>query len=184
MSEPLVGCGGRLHIVQGDLTELAVEAIVNAANSSLLGGAGVDGAIHDAAGPELLEECRSLGGCPTGAAKLTNGYRLPARHVIHTVGPIWHGGANGEDELLARCYHSCFALAEQHGLKTVAFPSISTGNYRFPVQRAARIALAEIERALERLPTLTSVTVVCFEDRVYEAYRAALHPVDQPRPPG
>jgi O-acetyl-ADP-ribose deacetylase (regulator of RNase III) len=174
MSDTLVGCGGRLHVIRGDITELAVDAIVNAANSSLLGGSGVDGAIHDAAGPELLEECRSLDGCPTGEAKLTSGYQLPARHVIHTVGPIWRGGTNGEDELLARCYQSCFALAEQHGLKTLAFPSISTGNYRFPVQRAARIALVEIEQALKRLPTVASVNVLCFEDRVVEAYRAAL----------
>jgi len=174
MSDTLVGCGGRLHIIRGDITELAVDAIVNAANNSLLGGAGVDGAIHDAAGPELLEECRTLGGCPTGGAKLTKGYELPARHVIHTVGPIWYGGTNGEEELIARCYRSCFDLAEQYGLQTLAFPSVSTGAYRFPVQRAARIALAEIEQGLARLPSVARVTVVCFEDRVYEAYRAAL----------
>lgn len=174
MSDSLVSCGGRLHIVRGDITEFAVDAIVNAANSSLLGGAGVDGAIHDGAGPELLAECRTLGGCPTGEARLTRGYELPARHVMHTVGPIWHGGTSGEDELLARCYRSCFALAGQHGLKTLAFPSISTGNYRFPIQRAARIALVEIEHALERLPVVTSVTVVCFEERVFNAYQDAL----------
>ncbi|MBL8793079.1 MAG: O-acetyl-ADP-ribose deacetylase [Planctomycetia bacterium] len=175
MSETHSGCGGRLQIVRGDITECAVDAIVNAANTSLLGGAGVDGAIHDAAGPELLDECRTLGGCPTGSARITRGYALPARHVIHTVGPIWYGGTNGEDELLASCYRSCFALAEQHGLRTLAFPSISTGAYRFPVQRAARIALNEIAQGLERLQTIASVIVVCFEGRVYDAYHDALN---------
>src|SRR5205807_1240899 len=155
----------RIEVVQGDITKLAVDAIVNAANSSLLGGGGVDGAIHAAAGRELLEECRTLGGCPTGDAKITNGYRLAARHVIHTVGPIWNGGKAGEEELLARCYQSSLALAEHHGLQTVAFPSISTGAFGFPVEKACRIALAEIKAFLERSSTLERVTVVCFDRR-------------------
>lgn len=174
MSEPLRACAGRLQVVQGDITEQAVDAIVNAANNSLLGGAGVDGAIHDAAGDELLEECRTLGGCPTGGAKLTQGYQLPARFVIHTVGPIWYGGTQGEAELLVRCYRSCFALAEQHGLRTLAFPSVSTGAYRFPVERAARIALTAIKDELARLPAIELVRVICFERRTWDAYETVL----------
>ncbi|HXG08689.1 MAG TPA: O-acetyl-ADP-ribose deacetylase [Gemmataceae bacterium] len=164
----------RLEIIRGDITRQAVDAIVNAANSSLLGGGGVDGAIHRAAGPELRRECATLGGCPTGEARITKGYNLPARHVIHTVGPIWEGGQAGEDEDLARCYRSCFALVEQHGLRTVAFPSISTGAYRFPVARACRIALREIKEFLERNRTVEKVIVVCFEEDVYQNYLAAL----------
>ncbi len=164
----------RLTIVRGDITRHAVDAIVNAANTSLLGGGGVDGAIHRAAGPRLLDECRSLHGCATGAAKITGGYNLPARHVIHTVGPIWRRGYSGEDEALARCYRSCFVLAEQHGLHTLAFPSISTGAYGFPVERAARIALAEIRSALSQNRALSQVIVVCFEETVYDCYLAAL----------
>ena len=164
----------RLQIVRGDITTQAVDAIVNAANSSLLGGGGVDGAIHRAAGPELLRECEQLGGCDTGDAKITAGHRLPARHVIHTVGPVWRGGHAGEDELLARCYRSCFALAKRHGLRALAFPSISTGAYRFPVERAARIALREIRAAQADDPALERVTVVCFEEPVFAAYQAAL----------
>jgi O-acetyl-ADP-ribose deacetylase (regulator of RNase III) len=163
----------RLEIVPGDITQQAVDAIVNAANTSLLGGGGVDGAIHRAAGPELLAECRTLGGCPTGEARITGGYRLPAKHVIHTVGPVWHGGDHNEDELLARCYRSVFALVEQHGLRSVAFPSISTGAYRFPVARASRIAVREIASFLERNTTVETVVVVCFGPDVFDAYQQA-----------
>jgi O-acetyl-ADP-ribose deacetylase (regulator of RNase III) len=134
----------RRDVVQGDITRQQVDAIVNAANNSLLGGGGVDGAIHRAAGPLLLQECRAIGGCPTGEARITGGYNLPARFVIHTVGPVWYGGSNGEDELLARCYRSCFSLVVAHGIRSVAFPSISTGAYGFPIARASRIALKEI----------------------------------------
>jgi O-acetyl-ADP-ribose deacetylase len=164
----------RFEIIQGDITELAVDAIVNAANSSLLGGGGVDGAIHAAAGRELLEECRTLAGCPTGEAKLTKGYKLPARFVIHTVGPVWHGGKAGEDDLLASCYRNSLELAERHGLQTIAFPSISTGAYRFPIDRASRIALAEIKKFVERSKTVQKVTVVCFDRQTRDCYTAAL----------
>jgi len=164
----------RLSIVRGDITKQAVDAIVNAANTSLLGGGGVDGAIHRAAGPALLQECHTLGGCPTGDARITKGYNLPARHVLHTPGPIWRGGHQGEDDLLARCYRSCFALAGQHGLRTLAFPSISTGAYSFPIRRASRIALREIKDALEKNPALEKVIVVCFEPDVYDCYTQAL----------
>src|SRR6266550_9419863 len=152
----------RIAVVEGDITRQQVDAIVNAANTTLLGGGGVDGAIHRGAGPELLEECRKLGGCATGQAKITKGYRLPAKWVIHTVGPVWRDGNHGEDELLASCYRSCFALAEQHGIRTVAFPSISTGAYGFPMERAARIAVPETKKFLEGNTALEQVLLVCF----------------------
>jgi O-acetyl-ADP-ribose deacetylase len=164
----------RLKILQGDITKQKVDAIVNAANNSLLGGGGVDGAIHHAAGPELLGECRTLNGCATGAAKITRGYRLPAKHVIHTVGPVWQGGARGEDELLAECYRSCLELLEAHELRSIAFPAISTGVYGFPIDRAARIALAEIKPFLERNTTVDRLLLVCFNQEVYDAYWTAL----------
>jgi O-acetyl-ADP-ribose deacetylase (regulator of RNase III) len=163
-----------LVLVQGDITKVAADAIVNAANSALTGGGGVDGAIHRAAGPELLAECRTLGRCPPGQARMTRGYRLPARHVIHTVGPVWDGGGKGEEAVLARCYKSVFALVEGHGLRSVAFPSISTGAYGFPIDRAAPIALREIHAALQRLPTLEKVTVVLFSPWDLETYQRAL----------
>lgn len=163
----------RLSIVQGDITKQAVDAIVNAANTTLLGGGGVDGAIHRAAGPKLLEECRTLGGCATGDAKITKGYNLPAKFVIHTVGPVWRGGKNREDELLASCYRRCFEIATEHGIKTIAFPSISTGAYGFPVERASKIALREIRSALDRLPELQQVIIVCFDSHTYRVYQEA-----------
>lgn len=163
----------RLSIVKGDITDQAVDAIVNAANNSLLGGGGVDGAIHRAAGPKLLDECRTLGGCNTGDAKITGGYKLPAKHVIHTVGPVWQDGTHGEDEMLTNCYRSCFSLAHKHNLKTIALPSISTGVYRFPVERAARIALREIHHELASNAAISRVIVVCFDRQTYEAYAAA-----------
>ena len=164
----------RIAVIAGDITQQRVEAIVNAANTSLLGGGGVDGAIHRAAGPELLAECRTLGGCATGQAKITRGYKLPARWVIHTVGPVWRDGQHGEDELLASCYRSCFALAGQHGIKTLAFPSISTGAYGFPMDRAARIAVRETKRFLERNLSVEQVLLVCFGSDALQIYQTAL----------
>lgn len=164
---------GQLQIRQGDITQLAVDAIVNAANSSLLGGGGVDGAIHRAAGPGLLAECQTLRGCPTGEAKITGGYQLPAKYVIHTVGPIWRGGQQNEEELLARCYRNSLALAAQHALKSVAFPSISTGVYGFPIQRACRIALGEIKHFLDNNTVVETVIAVCFSTSDYNDYLKA-----------
>jgi O-acetyl-ADP-ribose deacetylase (regulator of RNase III) len=164
----------RIEVVEGDITRQEVDAIVNAANTTLLGGGGVDGAIHRAAGPELLEECRTLRGCQTGQAKLTKGYRLPAKWVIHTVGPVWRDGRHGEDELLASCYRSCFALAEQKGLRTIAFPSISTGAYGFPMERAGRIAVREAKAFLERNKDFEKVRLVCFGSSALKIHAQAL----------
>jgi len=175
-SKPPAERGHILELTRADITTIAVDAIVNAANTSLLGGGGVDGAIHRAAGPELLAECRKLNGCPTGQAKMTRGYRLPARFVIHTVGPVWRGGFAGERELLASCYRACFDLVRRHQLTTIAFPPISCGAYGFPVSQATRIAAGEARRAVALNNTLQRVLFVCFTDEVFQAYREALHP--------
>jgi len=179
MTEPLLSAEvkrRRLDVVVADITTLQVDAIVNAANSSLLGGGGVDGAIHRAAGPELLAECRTLDGCKTGSAKITRGYRLPARHVIHAVGPVWNGGKGKEDELLASCYRTALALAAGHSLGSIAFPAISTGVYRFPLDRAARIAVSTVVNALSaaEAPTeLERVVFCCFNRNVVADYQDA-----------
>ena len=164
----------RLEILLDDITHLKVDAIVNAANSSLLGGGGVDGAIHRAAGPELLEECRKLNGCPTGEAKITKGYRLPAAHVIHTVGPVYRDGGHHEPELLASCYRNSLRLAVENGLKTIAFPCISTGVYRYPKLEAARIAFREITRFLAVYPGFEQVIIVCFGPEDFNIYNRLL----------
>ena len=163
-----------MELLQGDITRLAVDAIVNAANSSLLGGGGVDGAIHRAAGPELVQECRLLGGCKTGQAKITRGYRLPAKYVIHTVGPVWRGGSHGEPELLASCYRSSLALAVENQVRTIAFPAISCGIFGYPPYHASKIAAGETARFLESEPAIEKVIFVCFSRDVFEAYREAL----------
>lgn len=160
----------RIEIMLGDITRLQVDAIVNAANTSLLGGGGVDGAIHRAAGPDLLKECRTLYGCPTGEAKITQGYRLPAAYVIHTVGPVWHGGKKQEPELLASCYRNCLRLAVEHHLHTIAFPCISTGVYGYPKPEAAHIAIREIADFLAMYTDFEKVIVVCFDERNYNLY--------------
>ncbi len=160
----------RILVVEGDITQQKVDAIVNAANTTLLGGGGVDGAIHRAAGPELLEECRKLGGCPTGQARITKGYKLAAKWVIHTVGPVWRDGRHGEDELLASCYQTCFELAGRHRIRTIGFPSISTGVYGFPMDRAARIAVRETKNFLERNSSVEQVILVCFGQSAYDAH--------------
>jgi len=159
-----------IEVVQGDITEQRVDAIVNAANTTLLGGGGVDGAIHRAAGPQLLEECRAIGGCPTGEARITKGYRLPAKYVIHTVGPVWSGGSRGEPALLRNCYVNALALASRRGLRSIAFPSISTGAYRYPIAAAARIAVDTVRDYLARPMSVELVRFVCFSARDLEVY--------------
>jgi len=163
-----------LRAIQADITTLLVDAIVNAANESLLGGGGVDGAIHRAAGPQLREECRQLGGCSTGDARITRGYRLPAKHVIHTVGPVWNGGTQGEPELLASCYRRSLELAAQNGIRTIAFPSISTGIYGYPAGKAAKLAVATV-RATRALRNLDEVTFCCFSEADLEVYLEQLY---------
>ncbi len=160
----------KMTVIRGDITRQRVDAIVNAASTSLLGGGGVDGAIHRAAGTRLLEACRQLGGCPTGEAKITLGYKLPASWVIHTVGPIWRGGDQQEDQLLARCYRNSLLLAEQHHLRSVAFPAISTGVYEFPLERATHIAMTEVSQFLTSHPAIEQVVFVCFGEEAYRCY--------------
>jgi O-acetyl-ADP-ribose deacetylase (regulator of RNase III) len=172
------GVSDRIRIHTGDITKLAADAIVNAANSSLLGGGGVDGAIHRAAGPELVAECRMLHGCRTGDAKLTKGYRLPARYVIHTVGPVWQGGGKGEAELLASCYRHSLEIAEINGCRTIAFPAISTGIYRFPKAQASRIAAGAVVEFLGQNPLPEIVTFCCFDDQTAELYRRAVSAIE------
>ena len=164
----------RLEVIKADITTLRVDAVVNAANASLLGGGGVDGAIHRAAGPALLEECRELNGCETGDAKMTSGYRLPARHVIHAVGPVWNNGTSGEDQALASCYARAIELCQNHRLTSVAFPAISTGIYRFPADRAARIAVSTTVRSLQAAPAVSRVIFCCFSDQSVVLHERAM----------
>ena len=164
----------KIEIHKGDITKLSVDAIVNAANTSLLGGAGVDGAIHRAAGPKLLEYNKKLGGCPTGEARISPGFNLPAKHVISTVGPVWNGGNRNEDELLANCYRNSLRIAVENNIKTIAFPSISTGVYRFPVERASKIAVKEVKDFLDKNPSIEKVIFVCFDDKTYDVYKNIL----------
>lgn len=161
----------RFEVIKGDITKQEVDAIVNAANTSLLGGGGVDGAIHRAAGPELLAECRLLHGCKTGQAKITKGYKLPVNYVIHTVGPVWQGGNKGEDELLAACYRNSLELAASKGIKSIAFPSISTGAYRFPINRAAKIAIEEVYDFMNTPSEIQRIIMICFDEETYRIYK-------------
>ena len=161
----------RIEIEKGDITKLKVDAIVNAANTSLLGGGGVDGAIHRAAGPKLLEECRTLNGCPTGNAKITNGYNLPAKFVIHTAGPVWNGGNHNEENLLADCYKNSLKLAVENDIKTIAFPAISTGIYHFPLRRATEIAINIAKNFLKSNETIKKIIFVCFDEKTYQTYK-------------
>lgn len=164
----------KIEIIKGDITRLKVDAIVNAANSTLLGGGGVDGAIHRAAGPELLEECKTLGGCKTGEAKITKGYNLPAKFVIHTVGPVWYGGNNNEDELLSNCYRNSLKIAVENNIKTIAFPAISTGVYRFPLERATKIAVKVVKDFLYKTDFIEKIYFVCFDEQTYNIYNNVL----------
>ncbi len=164
----------KLEAVQANIVTLKVDAIVNAANTTLLGGGGVDGAIHRAAGPELLAECRTLGGCPTGEARITNGYKLPAKFIVHTVGPVWHGGHHREPELLASCYRASLTLATEHGVKTIAFPAISCGAYGYPLEAAVQIAVRECANFLAAKPTLDKIIFACFDRAMLDLYRAEL----------
>ncbi len=164
----------RLEVILGDITRIQADAIVNAANTSLAGGGGVDGAIHRAAGPELLEECLKLNGCTTGKCKLTKGYKLPVQYVIHAVGPVWQGGAHGEDDMLASCYHNALSLAVLTSIRTIAFPSISTGAYHFPVPRAVKIAVTSVRKFLETDKTIEKVIFVCFDKSTQTAYNAII----------
>lgn len=165
----------RIELIQGDITKLAVDAIANAANQSLLGGGGVDGAIHRAAGPGLLEECRKIGGCPTGEARITKGYNLPAKFVIHTVGPVYHDGSHGEAQKLACCYRNSLELAAQNGCKTIAFPNISTGVYGYPKTEASQIAVREVERFISENNSIEKVIFCCFDHDNYELYKHLIH---------